>query len=92
MQPREQRTGIPLPSLMGRSNRAQPVRRLSGRECDLAGYAAPLVLSQQQVRWLFGPWRDTGLYILEQHPKGVVWQGSRKDLDRLGIDVDNRID
>ena len=77
---------------MGRFTRPWPVRRLSRRECDLAGYAQPLVLSERQVRWLFGPWRGTGAYVLEQHPNGIVWEGSTTDLERLGIDRDNRID
>lgn len=81
-----------LPLFFGRSSRPWPVRRLSRRECDLAGYAAPLVLSEHQVRWLFGPWRGTGVYFLEQHPNGIVWRGSRADLERLGIDRDQRIE
>ena len=81
-----------LPLDLGRFTRSWPVRRLSRRECDLAGYAAPLVLSVAQVRWLFGPWRSTGTYTLEQHPNGTVWRGARKDLERLGIDPDQRVD
>lgn len=66
--------------------RLEPVRRLSRTECDLLGYEGPLVLSVQQVRWLFGPWRTTKDYVVVRHPNTVVMECTKSELLDLGVD------
>ena len=68
------------------SERFLPVRRLSREECDLVGFAGPLVLSEREVRW-FGPWRPTGRYVVVRHPDEVVLACSRAELAALGVDT-----
>jgi hypothetical protein len=67
------------------SERFLPVRRLSPEECDLVGFAGPLVLSELEVRWI-GPWRPTGRYVVVRHPDEVVLACSRAELAALGVD------
>jgi hypothetical protein len=60
---------------------------MSRDECDLVGYAGPLVLSARQVRWIFGPWRTTG-YAVSHNRRGILMQCSKSELRDLGLDVD----
>jgi len=64
-----------------------PVRRLCSAECDLVGFAGPLVLSVRQLRW-FGPWRSTKQYVVVRHPNEVVMSCSRDELQALGLEID----
>jgi hypothetical protein len=70
--------------------RRQPLRRLSRSECDLLGYAGPLVLSVRQVRcWLVGPWRSTKDYVVVRHPNTVVMECTKAELQDLGVDPES---
>ena len=73
--------------LLSPMQRLVPVRRLTPAECDLLGFAGPLVLSVRQMRW-FGPWRSTRSYAVVRHPAEVVLSVSRRELGRLGVDPD----
>lgn len=77
------RTGL----LLSPMQRLLPVRRLTRAECDLLGFAGPLVLSERQMRW-FGPWRPTQRYAVVRHPDEVVLAVSRRELEDLGVSVD----
>lgn len=67
------------------SGRVLPVRRLTRAECDLVGFAGPLVLARRQVRW-FGPWRTTGAYLVVRGAGEVVLACSRAELEALGVE------
>lgn len=73
--------------IFNRFSRLHPVRRMTREECDLVGYAGPLVLSAQQVRWIFGPWRTTG-YSISHNRRGVLMRVSKAELADLGLHVD----
>lgn len=79
--PRPSRTSLQPPE------RLVPLRRLTPAECDLVGFAGPLVLSERHVRWL-GPWRPTGRFVVVRHPDQVVLSCSRAELRDLGLAVD----
>jgi hypothetical protein len=72
----------------GRTQRLQPVRRLTLDEVDRLGFSGPLVLSERQVRWLFGAWRRTGSFVVLRHPNLIEMQCTRAQLAEQGIDVD----
>jgi hypothetical protein len=69
-------------------SREWPVRRLTREECDLMGFAHPLVLSRRQYRWIFGPWRSTKTYVVHS-ARMNLWAGTLAELLRLGVDPDS---
>ena len=78
---------VPL-RLFRKFSRQHPVRRMTPEECDLVGYAGPLVLSARQVRWIFGPWRTTG-YTIRHNRRGVLMSCSKAELlDLASISTD----
>ncbi|MEZ5343698.1 MAG: hypothetical protein R2706_20365 [Acidimicrobiales bacterium] len=72
----------------GRSHRHHPIRRLTSAECDVIEYAGPLVLAEQQMRFIVGPWRATKTFVITHHSRGVVWEGSHDELRARGITLD----
>lgn len=78
----------PRSTTFGRMQRLQPVRRLTPDEVDRLGFSGSLVLSERQVRWLFGPWRGTGSFVVLRHPNLIEMQCTRAQLADHGIDVD----
>lgn len=72
----------------GRMQRLQPVRRLTPDEVDRLGFSGSLVLSERQVRWLFGPWRGAGSFVVLRHPNLVEMRCTRTQVADHGINVD----
>lgn len=80
-------TGPPARSPLRPAERLVPVRRLTPAECDLVGFAGPLVVSERELRWL-GPWRRTARYVVVRHPDVVLMSCSRAELAALGVELD----
>ena len=72
----------------GRSHRHHPIRRLTRPECDAIEYAGPLVLAEQQMRFVIGPWRSMNHFVIKHDKRGVLWEGSLDELLARGITLD----
>lgn len=67
--------------------RLHAVRRLDAAECELLGFAGPLVLSRRHYRFLFGPWRPVDAYVVTHRERGDLLVCTRQELESLGIDL-----
>lgn len=72
----------------GREQRHHPIRRLTKAECDQLEYEGPLVLCQQQIKWMIGPWRPMNFYVVAHHTRGVMWEGNKKEWLATGIPLE----
>lgn len=70
--------------LIGES-RLEWVRDLSPEECDLAGFAGPLSLARREHRFVFGPWRPAGYFVIVHRTRGELLALKPRELTRLGI-------
>lgn len=70
--------------LFGES-RLQWVRDLTAAECDLTGFAGPLSLARREHRFLVGPWRPAGYYVIVHRTGGELLALRPRELVRLGI-------
>lgn len=72
----------------GREHRHHPIRRLTQAECDLLEYEGPLVLCEQQMRFLIGPWRPMKHLVVTHHLRGVMWEGTPEEFAGRGLNED----
>jgi hypothetical protein len=68
-------------------SRLTPVRRLDDTDAERLGYAGPLVLSQRELRFVFGPWRRVDAYVVTHRQRGDLMVCTRRELEDLGVRV-----
>lgn len=67
-------------------SRLEWVRDLTSEECDRTGFAGPLSLARREYRFVFGPWRPAGYYVIVHRTRGELLALRPKELSRLGIE------